>query len=131
MRYLLALLLLLPMCSIAQTQTVRRILLFAPDSNSVELKTQREWLRADAAGVTDRDIYLAVFNLPQKQAAIFKNYQASPAGFTLILFGKDGTVKLRSNKPVPARDLFDLIDAMPMRQAELRQRQKGTNPHQN
>jgi hypothetical protein len=44
---------------------------------------------------------------------------ADGAGFTAVLIGKDGGVKLRSTKPVPAASLFGLIDSMPMRRREI------------
>ena len=37
---------------------------------------------------------------------------------TFLLVGKDGTVKLRRGQ-VRLSDLFDLIDAMPTRRAEM------------
>ncbi|PZO79861.1 MAG: hypothetical protein DI629_08165 [Mesorhizobium amorphae] len=40
------------------------------------------------------------------------------APFTVILLGKDGSEKLRRTEPVPAADIFGLIDSMPMRQSE-------------
>jgi hypothetical protein len=36
----------------------------------------------------------------------------------LVLVGKDGKVKLRAHMPIKPRDLFMLVDAMPMRQVE-------------
>ena len=42
--------------------------------------------------------------------------------FQLLLIGKDGTVKLRSEKPVSISDIFGLIDSMPMRQQEMRKK---------
>ncbi|NND50302.1 MAG: DUF4174 domain-containing protein, partial [Rhizobiales bacterium] len=39
--------------------------------------------------------------------------------FQVVLVGKDTGVKLRSENPVAARDLFALIDAMPMRRREM------------
>jgi hypothetical protein len=37
-----------------------------------------------------------------------------------LLIGKDGGVKLRSNSPISNEKLFRTIDAMPMRQREMR-----------
>ena len=39
----------------------------------------------------------------------------------MILVGKDGTEKLRAHHVVSAQALFALIDAMPMRQREMRE----------
>jgi len=43
---------------------------------------------------------------------------------TVILVGKDGGEKPRSTGYVPIEDIFSLIDAMPMRQAEMRERRE-------
>ena len=43
--------------------------------------------------------------------------------FSIVLIGKDGTEKLRRNRPITAAEIFALIDAMPMRQAEMRSEQ--------
>lgn len=40
-------------------------------------------------------------------------------GFRLRLIGKDGGVKLDQAEPIEASALFALIDAMPMRRAEM------------
>ncbi len=44
--------------------------------------------------------------------------------FVALLVGKDGTVKHRSGKPVEPREIFSLVDAMPMRRRELRERRE-------
>jgi len=44
--------------------------------------------------------------------------------FQVLLIGKDGGVKLRSSGPVSMKDLFGLIDSMPMRQQEMDSKKK-------
>jgi len=44
--------------------------------------------------------------------------------FQLLLIGKDGGVKLRSEQPVPTQDIFGLIDSMPMRRQEMDRRKE-------
>ena len=57
-------------------------------------------------------------------ATVLRRHFAVPDdGFAAILVGKDGTEKLRSDTPVTPVTLFAAIDAMPMRQQELRDRQ--------
>jgi len=46
---------------------------------------------------------------------------AAPA-FRIRLIGKDGGVKMDRSSPVDTLTLFSLIDAMPMRQAEMSRR---------
>jgi hypothetical protein len=41
-------------------------------------------------------------------------------GYINLLIGKDGGVKLRENSPISNQTLFNTIDAMPMRQREMR-----------
>lgn len=41
-------------------------------------------------------------------------------GFELRLIGRDGTLKERFDAPVPAETLFGIVDAMPMRQEEMK-----------
>ncbi len=44
--------------------------------------------------------------------------------FNLVLIGKDGGVKYRSQQATETRDIFSTIDAMPMRQNEMRRQGK-------
>jgi hypothetical protein len=43
-------------------------------------------------------------------------------GFAAVLVGKDGGAKLRASHPLDAAELFPVIDAMPMRRQEIRER---------
>jgi hypothetical protein len=48
-----------------------------------------------------------------------------PSGrFTVILIGKDGGEKIRQGSSVDLKEIFAIIDAMPMRQQEMRERAK-------
>lgn len=40
--------------------------------------------------------------------------------FSVVLIGKDGGEKLRRTTPLPPEELFAVVDAMPMRRAEMR-----------
>jgi hypothetical protein len=39
-----------------------------------------------------------------------------------VLIGKDGGEKLRRTTPLSPEELFAIVDAMPMRRAEMRER---------
>ena len=52
-------------------------------------------------------------------ADMLTSYDVAVGEFQAILVGKDGTEKLRSDAPLSADELFAVIDAMPMRQAEM------------
>ena len=42
--------------------------------------------------------------------------------FNLILIGKDGGVKYNNNEPVKINKIFEIIDKMPMRMQEIKER---------
>ncbi len=57
-------------------------------------------------------------------AAERKRFHVRPDQFTVILIGKDGGEKLRSHQPISWQKLQSTIDAMPMRQTEMRPGEK-------
>ena len=75
-------------------------------------------LAADRAGAEERDLVLVESAAPD-QGRLRRRYDVAPEGFAVLLIGRDGGVKLRSGTPLTTGTLFDAIDAMPMRQAEM------------
>lgn len=57
-------------------------------------------------------------------SSLYQAYQIKPGRFMVVLVGKDGTEKYRTNVLLQPAELFALIDAMPMRQEEMRKKQK-------
>ncbi len=111
-----------------QSQGVRRLLLFAGDSTDLALKTQREWLQADSAGVEKRGIWIAVFTNPKAFRRMYEHHGATHHAFTLVLMGKDGEEKLRSGQPVSTKELFDFLDSLPVPQSDTEsQRRRAQN----
>lgn len=51
-----------------------------------------------------------------------KRYRVDDKEFLIILIGKDGSEKLRSDTVVSPDKLYALIDAMPMRREETRKK---------
>ena len=51
-----------------------------------------------------------------------KDDDVKPTEFRVVLIGLDGGVKFESNEIVEPQVLIDLIDSMPMRRAEMRQK---------
>lgn len=112
----------------------RLLLLFAASDGDVSYRTTKTELDQGAAGVADRD--LAVFEvfgrgksfvdghaISDEEADMLRQRFSAPAGrFLVILVGKDGTVKRRSEDRIPLGTIFDQIDSMPMRQREMRER---------
>ena len=77
--------------------------------------------KADA-GCTERDIVVESYPYSPTSSKIFGKYRVEPNRFTLLLVGKDGFVKFRSNKIVAAQSIFNMIDVMPMRREEITRR---------
>ena len=114
----------------------RLLILFAPSEDAPIYQSFKEQLQRRAQEIRDRDLLIFhVFEsgegqldyLPlNKEQVLFlrKRFSIKMGQFKLILIGKDGEVKFREQLPVDLSDIFSIIDAMPMRQREIRERAK-------
>jgi len=109
--------------TITQMRWQRRVLLVtAPDPADPKLLLQRGLLRAWTGGAA-RDLSLVVLvgrrvdGSADTASALRRRFHLPSDRFAALLIGKDGGVKLRADRPIPADTLQDTIDAMPMRQA--------------
>ena len=112
----------------------RLLFLFAPERSDSLFSDLRNEIVAQKNRVQDRD--LVVFEIlesgpsfmnttrldVQMAATLRREFDVSPGRFIVILVGKDGGVKLKRNTHIKLNDIFALIDAMPMRQQEMRQK---------
>jgi hypothetical protein len=115
----------------------RLLFLFAPDNHHPLFEALHDSLSAQKPEVADRDIIVFKvlesgqsrmdMDLLEPQSADFlrKRFNVSRGQFTVILVGKDGGVKLNRQEKTELQDIFVLIDAMPMRQEEMRQKKKA------
>ena len=114
----------------------RPLLIFAPSGASPELVEQQQILSGQRQALRDRDMALIEVAgakvrtrfgpEPGLQATeLRRRFRIEPGAFAVILVGKDGGVKLRSAEPVSAESVFGLIDGMPMRRQEMRERGKS------
>lgn len=115
----------------------RIILVFAPSSDSDAYKRQMQEFEGQEDGILDRDlIILELFENGESRLGdmslsygvaprIRRQFDVGTGEFSIILIGKDGTEKLCSPVPVSVSEIFSLIDAMPMRQEEMRRRQNS------
>ena len=109
----------------------RVFLLFSPSESDASFQLQKQGLASSAQGVLDRDLMVleiveqgqskAVNHLLSEKSVqdIRKRLGVVGGSFQVLLIGKDGGVKLRSSEAVSMKDLFGLIDSMPMRQQEM------------
>lgn len=112
----------------------RLLFLFAPKRSHPVFDTLHKSIAAQQAEVEDRDLLVfeilesdpSVMNSdrldPQTAQYLRKKLDAPRGEFTVILIGKDGGVKLKRQEKIQLEDIFALIDAMPMRQEEMRQK---------
>jgi hypothetical protein len=111
----------------------RPVLIFAPTKQNAQFVEQKRVIAAAQGAFQDRDIVVVyvVGNRvstqfgprPGSSAAALRNaYSVGQGEFRAILIGKDGGVKLRSSKPFSRLRLSRVIDAMPMRRQEMRDR---------
>jgi len=111
----------------------RLLLVFAPEPEHPELPHQRRLLRDAQTGLKDRDMMIwevvheasvRVDGASKPQLStqpFYQHFNVPEDHFQVILIGKDGTEKLRQSTALSMEDLFARIDAMPMRQQEMRE----------
>lgn len=97
----------------------REILLVVQRIDDPDLLIQKKILQADEEGLAERDIIITVIT-PESDKKRFEKLMKNGKGLRFILIGKDGDIKLSSDKPVTLEQLFALIDSMPMRRYEVK-----------
>lgn len=104
----------------------RVLLLISRSAESPAFKAQVKELARHAPGLQERDLHIFRVHHTHLQ----QHWQATP--FSLVLIGKDGSVKLRQAQFLKAAKLFKMIDVMPMRRREIRERKREHHkPFQN
>ena len=68
---------------------------------------------------------MVVLTDTEKGAGTSLRRELRPRGFMLVLIGKDGTIYLRKPLPWSVREISRIIDKLPMRQQEVRERRGG------
>lgn len=133
-------LLLIPMLTFGQSEDVlqpylwknRLLIVFAPSSRNLDYQKQMSMIEKASTGFAER--HLIVFSVFENQGItsthqsldshtckkLYKKFKVSKDKFTIILIGKDSGEKYRKNTILTAEELFAVIDAMPMRKAEMR-----------
>ncbi|MBN1104473.1 MAG: DUF4174 domain-containing protein [Deltaproteobacteria bacterium] len=109
----------------------RILILFSPSASDRAHRLQKQELESRSRETAERDLLIVdIFEEGESRAGsrvlskvaaetLRGRFAVQRGAFQLILIGKDGTVKLRSDQPGTAKDIFGLIDSMPMRHQEL------------
>ena len=109
----------------------RPLLVFADSEASGPLAEQRRIVAASRASLTERNVVVIwvvgdtvsaeLGPQPREGAKTLRaRFGAAKGGFRVVLVGKDGGTKLNSASPLGAGALYATIDAMPIRQNEMR-----------
>ena len=102
----------------------RVLLVCASTSRQADFVEQKARLLKVEDGLRERDtrtMDVLYDQLGQADKRFLRDELGIPAAdFTVVLIGKDGGVKLRQGTPLTTQLLFSTIDAMPMRQREMR-----------
>ena len=112
----------------------RLLLLFASSNEDGSYQEFMKKLQKQEDEIVERD--LLVFSIFERGQSRFGNsvidrhsaaslrdkFSIIPGQFTVVLVGKDGGEKLRRGAAVDIDDIFSVIDSMPMRQREMKER---------
>jgi hypothetical protein len=122
---------------LSQFQWKNRLLfLFAPNRSHPLFDVLQKSIATQQAEVADRDqVILEILESgtsrldtsdldPQVAQSLRDKFDVSPGRFAVILVGKDGGTKLNRQEQTQLEDIFALIDAMPMRMEEMRQKSR-------
>ena len=103
------------------TDQPRQVLLFYNANGSETWEKQSQELKNHEAGLRERDIEVTSFRFSKENAEQWKKWDVdTSSNFTYVLVGRDGGVKHKSGKIVSCKELFALVDAMPMRKYEVK-----------
>ncbi len=108
----------------------RPLLVFAPTESDPIIAEQRSALAGRSAALRDRDMIVIEIagdrvtidgaeTRTMTATALRDRYGVGRDAALVLLVGKDGGVKLRQSRALSSRDLFETIDAMPMRRREM------------
>lgn len=97
----------------------RQVLIFYNTNGTALKDKQLAELKKNAADLENRDMTIETYATTNK-AEVKKWHIDAARPFTVLLVGKDGGEKLRSDSVVVATTLFNTIDAMPMRKSEIK-----------
>ena len=124
-----------PSFALSDYRWERRVLVLSgPNREDADLNQQLGMLAQTPDEFADRDMSLVMLLgdgvstaddrelTADESAAARDDLGIEGSSFTVRLIGKDGTVKLADNSPTPMTKIYALIDAMPMRRQEIRDR---------
>ncbi len=101
----------------------RPLVVFADSALDPRFSQQMERINALPHELLDRDVVVLTDTDPDAKSALRQALR--PRGFMMVLIGKDGVVYLRKPQPWSVREISASIDKLPLRQEEIRERQRA------
>ncbi|QTD37192.1 DUF4174 domain-containing protein [Polaribacter batillariae] len=108
----------------------RLLLVYADDINSSDFKNQTLILKKHPKELLERKLLIYRFTKDtynfnfeknwKKSNSLYKKYVHNVRRFKVLLIGLDGGIKLQQNSVLKPDKLFAIIDGMPMRKRELK-----------
>ncbi|RIA00071.1 DUF4174 domain-containing protein [Cereibacter sphaeroides] len=98
----------------------RPVVVFADTEADPNFIRQMEMIAARLDFLDERDVIVIFDTSPENPSEIRRTLH--PRGFSLVIFDKDGQVKLRKPLPWDAREIGRAIDKFPLRRDELLER---------
>ncbi len=115
----------------------RLLLVFVKEKSDEQFLALKKQLGAEEEELRERDMLVFYFFQGnsgefegealegQEVKKVWDTFLPSQEATTLLLIGKDGGEKYRKTKDFDLNEVFSLIDGMPMRRQEMRQRGKN------
>ena len=120
---------------LAQYRDKNRVLLvFAPTLPDPAYAEQTRLWKNEKAGFEDRQLVVVPVLADVKivegvaPSTLAKRYNVDAKSFAVVLIGKDGHDAFRAVRPVKPEALYAVIDAMPMRRAEMKRPPASASP---
>jgi len=101
----------------------RLIVVFADSPLDPRFSDQIAKLEADPQALIERDVVVITDTAPQTPSALREALH--PRGFSMVLIGKDGEIRLRKPFAWDVREISRSIDKIPLRQQEVHDRRTG------
>ncbi|WP_290699730.1 DUF4174 domain-containing protein [Lacinutrix sp.] len=113
----------------------RLLLVLSLDEDNKDYKTQLNYLENSVEDIEERQLVIYKI-LPNKHQStlnknednwtegnqLYQKHMNSKSTFKVVLIGLDGSIKKTRKTPINTEVLFNIIDAMPMRQSEIRKK---------
>jgi Domain of unknown function (DUF4174) len=103
----------------------RVVVVLAPSENDPHLKRQQASAAKVYAEFLERD--LTLIN-EIAEGSLHQKYGVPSHEFQVLLIGKDGHTAANWSTPITSAELFSIIDVMPMRRDEIRQKTRANTP---